>query len=60
MKDILAERTNKIDARGIRTVFALAEKLEDPVNLSIGQPDFDVPEALKAEAINAIETGQNK
>ena len=60
MKEILANRTSKIDASGIRKVFALAGSLKDPVNFSIGQPDFDVPEPLKEEAINAIRTGQNK
>ena len=60
MKKILADRTGKIDASGIRKVFALAASLKDPVNFSIGQPDFDVPEQLKDEAIKAIKAGQNK
>jgi len=60
MKRILADRTSKIDASGIRKVFALAASLKDPVNFSIGQPDFDVPEQLKDEAIKAIKAGQNK
>jgi aspartate aminotransferase/aminotransferase len=60
MKKIIADRTKLIDASGIRKVFALAASLEDPVNFSIGQPDFDVPEALKEEAIKAIRAGQNK
>jgi len=60
MKDIISNRTSKIDASGIRKVFALAASLKDPVNFSIGQPDFDVPEPLKEEAIKAIKAGQNK
>ncbi len=59
MKKILADRTAKIDASGIRKVFALGASLEDPVNFSIGQPDFDVPDELKEEAIRAIQAGQN-
>jgi aspartate aminotransferase len=59
MKEIIADRTKLIDASGIRKVFALGARLEDPVNFSIGQPDFDVPEALKEEAIKAIRAGQN-
>lgn len=59
MGKILADRTAKIDASGIRKVFALGASLEDPVNFSIGQPDFDVPEELKQEAIRAIQAGQN-
>lgn len=60
MKKILAERTKLIDASGIRKVFALGASLRDPVNFSIGQPDFDVPQELKDEAIKAIQTGENK
>ena len=51
---------NLLDASGIRKVFDLAAKMTDPVNLSIGQPDFDVPEPVKAAAIEAIRAGDNK
>jgi aspartate aminotransferase/aminotransferase len=60
MGKYIADRTSKIDASGIRRVFALAASLKDPINFSIGQPDFDVPDALKEEAIKAIRAGQNK
>jgi aspartate aminotransferase len=60
MKDIIANRTKQIDASGIRKVFALAAEMENPVNFSIGQPDFDVPEKLKKQAIKAIREGSNK
>jgi len=60
MKKLVADRTSLIDASGIRKVFALAAELKDPVNFSIGQPDFDVPEPLKREAIKAIESGLNR
>ena len=43
----LAERSLKFDSSGIRKVFDLAAKIEDPINLSIGQPDFDVPQAVQ-------------
>ena len=55
----IADRTTTFDASGIRRVFDLAAKLKDPVNLSIGQPDFDVPDEVKAAAIEAIRTGKN-
>jgi aspartate/methionine/tyrosine aminotransferase len=55
----LAERTQLIELSGIRKVFDLGKQLRDPVNLSIGQPDFDVPELAKAAAIRAIEEGKN-
>jgi len=56
----LAERTSRIDASGIRKVFALAANLDNPINLSIGQPDFDVDDAVKQDAIAAIEAGLNR
>lgn len=49
-----------IDASGIRKVFDLAARMKNPINLSIGQPDFDVPEPLKAAAIEAIRRDENK
>lgn len=57
--EYLADRTKLIDASGIRKVFALAAELKDPVNFSIGQPDFDVPEPIKEAAIDAIRKGFN-
>jgi aspartate aminotransferase/aminotransferase len=60
MGNYLADRTGLIDSSGIRKVFALAAELKDPVNFSIGQPDFDVPESLKDIAIEAIRAGNNK
>jgi aspartate/methionine/tyrosine aminotransferase len=56
----LASRTNQIDSSGIRKVFNMAQNMTDPVNLSIGQPDFDVPEPVKEAAIQAIRDGFNK
>lgn len=58
--DRIAERMELLDASGIRKVFDLAAKMSDPINLSIGQPDFDVPAPVKAQAIAAIGRGQNK
>lgn len=55
----IADRVKSIDASGIRRVFDLAAKLKDPINLSIGQPDFDVPEEIKEAAIDAIRSGKN-
>ncbi|MDO4582779.1 MAG: aminotransferase class I/II-fold pyridoxal phosphate-dependent enzyme [Planctomycetia bacterium] len=55
----LAERTHYFDASGIRKVFDLAAKLAHPVNLSIGQPDFDAPEVARQAAIEAISSRRN-
>src|SRR3954462_2422447 len=56
---LLADRTRTIEASGIRKVFELAGSLKDPVNLSIGQPHFDVPEPIRAAAHAAIDAGHN-
>jgi len=55
----LAERSLAVDSSGIRKVFDLSARLENPINLSIGQPDFDVPECAKKAAIEAISAGNN-
>jgi aspartate aminotransferase/aminotransferase len=55
----IAERMSHIEVSGIRKVFDLARSLKDPVNLSIGQPDFDVPDPVKAAAKAAIDKGHN-
>ena len=55
----IAERMRHIESSGIRKVFELARSLSDPVNLSIGQPHFDVPEPIKAAAHAAIDRGLN-
>jgi aspartate aminotransferase len=60
MRKYLADRTGRIEASGIRRAFALAATVKDAINLSIGRPDFDVPEPLKEEAIRAIRAGHNK
>jgi len=56
----ITDRLRAIDASGIRRVFDLAAQLKDPVNLSIGQPDFDVPDAIKDRAVGAIRAGFNR
>jgi aspartate aminotransferase/aminotransferase len=57
---LISDRARAVDASGIRKVFDLAAKLKDPINLSIGLPDFDVPEPAKEEAIAAIRRGDNR
>src|SRR5437764_6296680 len=58
--DFISRRANAVDASGIRKVFDLAAKMKDPINLSIGLPDFDVPEPAKLAAIEAINAGHNR
>jgi aspartate aminotransferase/aminotransferase len=51
----IAERMASIEVSGIRKVFDLGASLTDPVNLSIGQPDFPVPAPIKDAAKRAID-----
>lgn len=55
----IADRMHKIDASGIRKAFDMAKSMKNPINLSIGLPDFDVADPVKAAAIEAIEGGRN-
>jgi aspartate/methionine/tyrosine aminotransferase len=55
----LAARAAAVDSSGIRKVFDLAAKMKDPINLSIGQPDFDVPEAAREAMVEAVNGRKN-
>ncbi|MFH1562517.1 MAG: pyridoxal phosphate-dependent aminotransferase [Nitrospirota bacterium] len=57
---MISKRMDKIDSSGIRKVFNLAASMKQPINLSIGQPDFDVPQEIKQEANKAINSGFNR
>lgn len=57
---LISQRALGVDASGIRKVFDLAAQLKDPINLSIGLPDFDVPNEGKLAAIQAIQQGHNR
>ncbi len=56
---LLSDRALEMDSSGIRRVFELGASLRNPINLSIGQPDFPVPDALKRAATAAIDGDQN-
>jgi aspartate/methionine/tyrosine aminotransferase len=56
---LISERARAVDASGIRRVFDLAARMRDPINLSIGQPDFPVPQVMKDAAKAAIDADHN-
>ena len=60
LADFVSDRARRVDASGIRKVFDLAAKIADPINLSIGLPDFDVPDPAKHAAVDAIWRGDNR
>lgn len=55
----LAERCGAVEMSGVRKLFELGKSLRDPINLSIGQPHFEVPEPIRAAAKAAIDAGHN-
>ncbi|MFM7185407.1 MAG: pyridoxal phosphate-dependent aminotransferase [Planctomycetota bacterium] len=55
----VSKRAAAFDSSGIRKAFDLAAKLEDPINLSIGQPDFEMPPAAREAAKGAADAGRN-
>ena len=57
--NLIAARMQQIDASGIRKAFDMSKAMRDPINLSIGLPDFDVPGPVKEAAILAIRSGHN-
>jgi aspartate aminotransferase/aminotransferase len=57
---MISKRALKIEASEIRKAFDLARTLKDPIDLSIGQPDFEVPETIKNAAIDSINQGFNR
>jgi aspartate aminotransferase/aminotransferase len=59
MQSWIASRISSFDSSGIRKVFELAAKMKDPINLSIGQPDFEVAEPIRNACIDAIQSGKN-
>ena len=56
-RTIVSRRASAFDSSGIRKAFDLAARLDDPINLAIGQPDFAMPEAACEAAKAAIDAG---
>ncbi len=56
---LISQRARGIDASGIRRVSDLGKTMQGAINLSIGQPEFPVPEPIKKAAIDAIADNKN-
>ncbi|MEQ9363390.1 MAG: aminotransferase class I/II-fold pyridoxal phosphate-dependent enzyme [Leptospirales bacterium] len=57
-ESLFSERMARIDTSEIRRMFALAATLRNPINLSIGQPHFPAPQAVRAAISEAL--GRNQ
>jgi aminotransferase len=56
----ISQRALGVKASGIRKFFELGLSMKNPIDLSIGQAHFDVPENVKQAAISAIHSGRNR
>ncbi len=56
----LSERVMSVRPSGVRKIFDMANRVKNPINLSIGEPDFDIPDPIKEEGIKWIRAGFNK
>ncbi|MCL1789540.1 MAG: aminotransferase class I/II-fold pyridoxal phosphate-dependent enzyme [Oscillospiraceae bacterium] len=55
---ILSEKSQIIKPSGIRKFFDIAAGVPDIISLSVGEPDFDTPWAIRREAIRVLEEGK--
>lgn len=56
---LIADRSRAIDTSAVVRMFELGAGLTNPINLSIGQPEFDVPAPVKDAACAAIQGNRN-
>ena len=57
---LLTSRLEDFDAGPLGRAFARAASIRDAIDLSIGQPHFDVPDPIQEAAIRAIREGKNR
>lgn len=57
---MLSDRVLNVRPSGVRKIFDMAKQVKDPIDLSIGEPDFDIPLDIKEEGIKWIRAGFNK
>ena len=55
----VAEKLSSIAGSGIRRIFDLAATMKDPIDFSMGQPDFSPPDNIRRVAAEAMESGAN-
>lgn len=58
-REFIADRASSFLSGGMREMFQLAANLKDPVNLAIGQADFDVPPSIKQAIHQAVDENHN-
>lgn len=56
----ISNRASRVQSSGIRRMFDLGARLQNPIDLSIGQPHFPVPDPIKDAAVAAIRDDLNR
>lgn len=54
MNEFISNKVKTIDFSGIRKILELAQNMKNPVNLSIGEPDFSISDVIKNACCDAI------
>jgi aspartate aminotransferase/aminotransferase len=57
---MISKRVESFDSSEVRRIFKAASRIKDPIDLSIGEPNFEIPEQIKDEAILSIKEGFNR
>ncbi len=55
---IIPDKITGIQPSGIRKFFDIAQQVEGVISLSVGEPDFKTPWAVRKEAIRVLEKGK--
>ncbi|MCM1055526.1 MAG: aminotransferase class I/II-fold pyridoxal phosphate-dependent enzyme [Bacteroides sp.] len=55
---LLSETVREVKFSGIRKFFDIAATVENVISLSVGEPDFKTPWAIRKEAIKVLEKGR--
>ncbi len=55
---IIPDKVKNIQPSGIRKFFDIAQQVEGVISLSVGEPDFKTPWAVRKEAIRILEKGK--
>src|SRR3989344_6607849 len=57
---VMNKRVQHMNVSGVRKMFELAAQIQNPLDLSLGQPDFPAPAEMKEAAIESIRQDQNR
>jgi len=57
---ILSDKVKNVKFSGIRKFFDIAATMDNVISLSVGEPDFKTPWAIRRKAILSLETGHTR